>query len=474
MASTSNADTSTISLPVVFTTQTSYPLPSQKFMIPATWKRYQLSQLVNKALALPKPVPFDFLVKGEILRTTLAEWAAENGVGEEETLEIEYIESVMPPEKVSDFPHEDWVSSVSCKLQGQFITASYDGHIRTFDYSQATTSSVHAHSAPITSICLVPSSSALDTDTDTHIIASASHDLTAQLTQLSLRAPTKATPLATLHLHTAPLSSIASNTTGTHLLTASWDGLIGLWDTSVPASDEVPDLTPSERERKKRRREDEGLKKKVPRKAPLGVLKSHIGRVSKALFSAASGEGGGGGGGTAYSCGFDSTVRVWDTENGVCVHTISVFAFSSSSDSIKYPQTASEKPFLDLAPAPAPAPAFQHTVLAASTDRTVTLYDVRAPTPTQAINPPISFMHPATPSCLSSQQSSTHQHQFVSGAYDGIVRLWDLRSVKGALATFRAWPGAEKVLSVDVDWERGLVGVGGEGGFAVWKVGNAR
>ena len=51
-------------------------------MIPATWKRYQLSQLVNKALSLTTPVPFDFLVRGEILRGTLAEWCREKGAGE--------------------------------------------------------------------------------------------------------------------------------------------------------------------------------------------------------------------------------------------------------------------------------------------------------------------------------------------------------------------------------------------------------
>ena len=51
-------------------------------MIPLDWKRYQLSQLINKALDLPKPIPFDFLVHGEILRTTLWEWRTEKGVGE--------------------------------------------------------------------------------------------------------------------------------------------------------------------------------------------------------------------------------------------------------------------------------------------------------------------------------------------------------------------------------------------------------
>lgn len=51
-------------------------------MIPLDWKRYQLSQLINKALNLPKPIPFDFLVHGEILITSLCEWRAEKGVGE--------------------------------------------------------------------------------------------------------------------------------------------------------------------------------------------------------------------------------------------------------------------------------------------------------------------------------------------------------------------------------------------------------
>ena len=69
----------TQTIPVFFNTQTPYPLPPQKFMIPASWKRYQLSQLVNKALSLLQPIPFDFLVRGELLRGSLAEWCNERG-----------------------------------------------------------------------------------------------------------------------------------------------------------------------------------------------------------------------------------------------------------------------------------------------------------------------------------------------------------------------------------------------------------
>lgn len=258
---------------------------------------------------------------------------------------------------MSDQPHEDWVSSVSCELQGcvsvllahfssvgrqvsphpplslspeffpslityhleatflmvflnrYFLTGSYDGVVRAFDYSQKLDTACSIHSAPISSICVVPANAG----GDSHLVASASHDLTAQLTRITLGAEkSRSESLATLHLHTLPLASIASNATGSHLLTASWDGLVGLWDTKIPTSDEVPEET-VDHERKKRRKLDAPAKPK--RKAPRAVLKSHTLRVSRALFSDNDSK-------TAYSCGFDSTVRIWDIENEICTQTI--------------------------------------------------------------------------------------------------------------------------------------------------------
>ncbi|KAI0771278.1 ribosome biogenesis protein YTM1 [Trametes elegans] len=435
--------------PVVFTTQTPYPLPSQKFMIPASWKRYQLSQLVNKALSLPKPIPFEFIVRGEILRGTLAEWCAEKGIGEEETLEIEYFESVLPPQRMSSLPHEDWVSSISCQVPGYFLTASYDGALRIFDYSQKPLQTIPAHSAPATSICAVPSDS-----TDSFLVASASHDLTARLTRVDLSTPEqpKAQTLASLHLHTAALSSVAASRS--HILTSSWDSLIGLWDTSIPDSDEVPlDDTTGENRKKRRKVADDAPR--PTRKAPAAVLKSHTARVSRVVFgrgaSASS---------SAHSCGMDSTVRTWDIENGVCTSTI----------------TAANKPFLDLALTQSGTSA-----LVASTDRTVSQYDLRAASSSATTPSVASLAHPATPSCVavapapsgaeSGPTATAAEHQLVTGAYDGVVRLWDLRSTKSAVASFKAWEGhasGRKVLSVD--WARGIVGVGGEGGVELWKV----
>lgn len=344
----------------------------------------------------------------------------------------------MPPQKMTDFPHEDWVSGVLCNLQGYLLTSSYDGHIRAFDYSKNVAASSHVHNAPVTSLSLVPSPNPEDSK---YTVATSSQDLTAAISSLELSSDdtgTKTAILATLHLHTAPVSSVTSNSSGTHLLTSSWDGLIGLWSTTIPSTDEVPEPEGSgNRERKKRRKV--GDESKPRRKAPINVLKSHTNRVSKVIFGQEPGAN------TAYSCGFDSTVRVWDTDIGVSTHTIA----------------AAEKPFLSLA-----VSSDGRHGLATATDRTMSLYDLRSND--SAITSASTFLHPATPSCVSLSESG---NQVATGAYDGVVRVWDLRSTKGAMASVKAWDGEKKVL--DVDWKRGIIGVAGEGGVEVWKVGEA-
>jgi len=69
-----------------------------------------------------------------------------------------------------------------------------------------------------------------------------------------------------------------------------------------------------ERDRKKRRKVGDELEK-AKRKAPITVLKGHTARVSKVVFGKEETK-------VAYSCGFDSTVRTWDVENGICTNTI--------------------------------------------------------------------------------------------------------------------------------------------------------
>jgi ribosome biogenesis protein YTM1 len=147
----------------------------------------------------------------------------------------------------------------------------------------------------------------------------ASQDRTAQLSRISLDGTqTTSTPLATLHLHDAPIADVASSQDGEKILTAGWDGLIGLWSTTIPETDEVSleTIAPAPERKKRRKVQEDGGS--VRTKAPSAVLRSHTARVSAVEFSA----GAGGNDAVGVSCGFDSTVRTWDVERGLCSHTI--------------------------------------------------------------------------------------------------------------------------------------------------------
>jgi len=408
--------------PAVFTTKTPHVLPAQTYLIPATWRRYQLSQLINQVLSLPQPIPFDFLMRGKVVKTSVGEWCAEHDVGEEETLEIEYIESVMPPQRMTTIPQEDWISSVSCRVPGRLLAASYDTHVHLFD---TPVQLIPGHAGPVTSVCWVGGE---------RLLASASQDGTARLVQVPQPHEGRPTALASLHLHTAPLSSVASDKDGQFVMTASWDTLIGIWDTRIPETDQtvVDEVVDERKKRRKVAQADRPV-----RKAPDGVMRSHTGRISRALFSPLSQH-------TAYSCGLDSTIRSWDTSVGICTSTL----------------TLSEKPLVDLA-----ILARGDTVAVASTDRTVGAYDVRRST---TVVPVVSFTQAALPSTVAAHPAD--ERRMLSGSYDGIVRVWDLRSAKAAVAVFKTEKGG-KVLSVD--WGDGVCALGGEDGVEVWKVGES-
>lgn len=68
--------------------------------------------------------------------------------------------------------------------------------------------------------------------------------------------------------------------------------------------------------------------------------------------------------------------------------------------------------------------------------------------------------------------SDTNPCQVLTGAYDNTVRVWDLRSTKDPVVAFKVWDDSLKKKILCVDWVGGLVGVGGEAGLDVWKIGD--
>jgi ribosome biogenesis protein len=134
------------------------------------------------------------------------------------------------------------------------LTGSYDSVIRIYDHSQNVVRSISGHSGPVTSVCWASPNS-----TTSRAIVSGSHDGTARITLVpDLDPENSAQPLhsaASLRLHTSPISSVAVNEAGSHVLTAGWDGLLGLFSMTIPQEDEVLDEDEVV-SRKKRRRVD--------------------------------------------------------------------------------------------------------------------------------------------------------------------------------------------------------------------------
>ena len=268
------------------------------------------------------------------------------------------------------------------------------------------------------------------------IIASGGHECAGRLTRLT---DSGVETYASLVLHTAPISNVCATTPGDRIVTSSWDGLLGVWDAAVLDADQVPSNVVEERERgKKRRRVDGGARIDDRPKRSRCSKATPAASPKPSLHPPANS--------TAHP--HDSNIRSCDVDAGVYTRTIS----------------SSEKPFTALA---LPTP---HTLLAASTDRTLNLLDLRL----SSSVPAAGFGHPALPTSLSAHP--TDGIRVASGGADGIVRVWDVRSTKEAVSSYAAWNSEEcgkakggKVLGIS--WgPNGVLGVAGEAGVEIWRM----
>lgn len=68
--------------------------------VPVSLKRYGLSEIVNHLLndgETKKAIPFDFLVDGVLLRTSLQDYLTKQGLSTETVIDLQYTRAVLPP-----------------------------------------------------------------------------------------------------------------------------------------------------------------------------------------------------------------------------------------------------------------------------------------------------------------------------------------------------------------------------------------
>ncbi|KAK4192990.1 ribosome biogenesis protein YTM1 [Podospora australis] len=399
------------------TTEADLQLPDEKkqLLVPADIKRYGLSRILNSELMLNSgSIPFDFLINGSFLRTSLEDYLTSNGLSLETNLSLQYVRSLIPPKFEASFEHDDWVSAVDVlsadspagRWSGdsfqhgndRILTASYDGLLRIWNASGniITTSPSAGHGGHSSS---VKSAKFLSNNQ----LASAGMDRTVRVwkyTEASNGASGDLKPTLELYGHQGSIDSLEVDGATKRLLTASADGAIGFWSTSKASAPEADAALLPGAQTAKRRKVNTSVS--AAQRGPLNLMHIHNAPATAAVFDPRDRT-------VAYSASQDHTVKTIDLTTGAVVNTIST-----------------SHPLLSLAAIPR---AGGTPLLAAGTAaRHITLVDPRA----SAAATSVMTLRGHTNKVVSLSPSPYNDHSLVSGSHDGTCRIWDLRSVRPA------------------------------------------
>ncbi|KAJ5614262.1 hypothetical protein N7528_007916 [Penicillium herquei] len=388
------------------------PESTGPILVPTGLRRYALSTLVNNLLSSEKPIPFEFLINGTFLRTSIDEYLTANGISAETTLEIEYVRALIPPLHIASFEHDDWVSATDVlsetspaaswasgatfsKGQERILSGSYDGLLRIWNMSSeiiATSPGPNegGHTSSIKAAKFVSPNQ----------IATAGLDRTVRLwkyTEDENHFSGKLTPQLELYGHKAGIESLAVHAPSNRLLTGSLDHTVGFWSTKKADAPAAPEnLLPSSAARNSKRRKL-NTSVSTPQRGPLALLSGHTAPVSAAIFDAKDAT-------VGYSASWDHSLRTWDLVTASLVDT------RTTSHSL-----------LSLEHLP------DHNLLAAGTSaRHITLIDPRASATTVAA----MTLRGHTNAVVSLARDPHSAYGLISGSHDGTCRIWDIRSTK--------------------------------------------
>jgi ribosome biogenesis protein len=378
-------------------------------------------------LDLPSPVPFDFLINGTFLRTTLEDYLKQNGLSIETHITLQYVRSLLPPVYQASFEHEDWVSAVDVLsdtspagrwsgeslAQGQerVLSASYDGLLRMWNASGqvvATSPSAGGHIGSIKSAKLLTGGQ----------VVSAGDDRTVRVWKYAENEALTGTfkPALELYGHKGIVERIDVEGRSKRVLSAGTDGSVGLWTTSKTSAPEAPaSLLPGAHSSKRRK---VATTTSTPQRGPLSMMSIHTAPVSAAVFEPRDRT-------VGYSASQDHTLRTLDLTTSQVVST-----------------TTANHALLSLCAVP------QNSVslLAAGTAaRHITLVDPRASSTTTSVMTLRGHAN-VVPSIATSPDND---FSLVSASHDGTCRVWDLRSTRVAVRDEGAGRVSEPVYVIE-------------------------
>ncbi|KAL4094539.1 hypothetical protein PRIC1_010200 [Phytophthora ramorum] len=364
------------------------------FAVPTRLNRRGLSQVVNHLLATgDAPRPFDFLVDGLFLRSSLDKYLQTNEVSEEALLTLEYVEALPEPQKQNGSDHPDWVSAVATLDDELVVTGCYDGVLRVYNAQGDLKASVKAHQGAIKAVSVAPSSA----KSGEFVVASSGKDQLAQLWRFTANTA-KLAPMAALTGHLNSVDAVQMHAAGTRVVTGSWDNTVRVWKTPSNSED-----SGEQRSAKKHKKTESGagavsfqqLEAEV-------VLVGHTSYVTGVAFRPKDSEHDED---VVISAGSDRTVRLWDLVTESCSQSLvgnrAVSDLSVNANGL---------------------------LLTAHPDNCIRLWDPRAQQSGESIVQRTFRSHKEWVSSVAWHPDSTNEHLFVSGGYDGTAKVWDARS----------------------------------------------
>ena len=425
-------------------------IPYVPYMVPVAWRRSQLSTLVNKVLSTAgehRTVPFDFIVDGELLRTSLGEYFARKGLSPESTLELEYVRSTLPPVFRDAAVHDDWIAAVDAQCAGYVLTASFDGCLRVHRAEKGALGVEPLTLEPVHGGRGRPSLSAArwleQGEQGAGALVTGTMDGVVSVWHAPACEPRTVPAIDALDapFHTAPVSTLdVRRGEQPSVLSASWDGSLALWD--PPAAPQSSDSGAKRRRGTPAERRD-GAEPEAPEpKLMLHHVAPAMGAAAARMLGAPPAPGTNAralgvfapeDASCVWSAGWDGTVKAWDVNAG------GIATGQKSSDRVHLCLDAFHG-------------AARTQLVTGHMDHSLALYDFRDQVNTAVA---IANAHAAPVGVVRAHPLSPQL--FVSGAYDGRLKVWDVRSPRQALfaltqpsaATESGQARADKVLALD-------------------------
>jgi len=345
-----------------------------------------LTSLLQGEESKEETLNFDFLINGEFLRSNLKDFIEANNLLTESEIEIEYILKEDEPELSQTLQHDDWISGIDINNNDLILTASYDNTLSIWNLSGECIFNIEGHGMAVKDACWI----------NDKTFISASQDQTILMWELNNVKKTAPDCVNVCRGHAASVDCLAISQNKLKFASGSWDKMIKIWDSKVDRS--LVENGVDEEDPKKQKLSDK-LKAAPTSRTPLVTLSGHKEPVSD-LFWKTNDE--------LVSVGWDHCIRMWDVNTGINSQTIQANKVILSTD------------FSNV----------NNLIVTGSVDKFMRFYDPRMEEGTvmkSTLSSPNGWVS-------SLQWSPSNENHLMSGSYDTMVLLWDIRNPKGALA----------------------------------------